>query len=397
MMQLDVAKTLSDDDLSTDSGSFKVPKPKTDKNGTQMARSHHNQDSLKQLITQSERLLGAKQSILFLKDPAQAELAVHWISEKTDISETFLEQVEALAGQICLQTYPLPEPEVLQGEEQLLAIPLYWDKQMIGVWILAGEEDVYFSQTDTRLLNLLAHSITVALENVRLQEIVLVERERLGEAENESRRKLADRLHDGPTQLLSAIIMHLELCALLVDKDSAKLTEELTLAKNLAQQVEHQARTMLFELRPLVLETKGLVAATEAFLERYRNELAGYINFTLKVEPHLSDGIISRQDNQIETALFAIIQEAVNNAVKYAQADQITVYLRESSLGFYTMVSDNGQGFEVDEVMTDYEQRGSLGLLNIRERAELIGGELTLKSIPGRGTYVIVYVPKTTT
>jgi signal transduction histidine kinase len=242
---------------------------------------------------------------------------------------------------------------------------------------------------------LLVNCIAVVLENSRLKEEILVERGRAVEAENQARKKLADGLHDGPTQLLSAILMHLELCTLLVDKDLATLTKELIEAKNLVEQAEHQVRTLLFELRPLILETKGLVAAIQSFLERRQNEVTRQTNFTLKIEPHLPDGAISRLEIQVEAALFAIVQEAVNNAIKYAQATNITVYLKETPINFYVMVADNGEGFKVDEVMMGYEQRNSLGLVNIRERAELIGGELTVKSIPGRGTFIVVCIPRT--
>ena len=90
------------------------------------------------------------------------------------------------------------------------------------------------------------------------------------------------------------------------------------------------------------------------------------------------------------------MQEAVNNALKHAQASTISVQLKETPTALYVMISDDGQGFEVDSVMSNYEQRGSLGMVNMRERATLIGGELMLQSAPGRGTRLTVYVPTAT-
>jgi signal transduction histidine kinase len=162
----------------------------------------------------------------------------------------------------------------------------------------------------------------------------------------------------------------------------------------LADRASHQLRTALFELRPLVLETKGLGAAFETFLERRQKDIGEAPKLTLKVETDNASGDISRQDGKVEATIFAIVQEAVNNAIKYAQASDIVVELKETPSALYAQIKDNGQGFNVDEVMNNYEKRGSLGMVNLRERAELIGGELTMKSVPGHGTRITIFVPK---
>ncbi|MBN1220251.1 MAG: sensor histidine kinase [Anaerolineae bacterium] len=384
-----------DNVFSVDGGLSEAPKLFIPLSGGQTARLRQHNNILKQVINQGENMLGVGQSFLFLKQESQAELAFHWASNETNGSGALRKQAEALARQVTLPAYPLPKPDVVRDGSQLLAVPLYLRRQVIGAWVLVCPQERSPLQVDTGLLNLLVNCIAVVLENFRLKEEILVERGRAVEIENQVRKKLADGLHDGPTQLLSAILMHLELCALLVDKDLATLSKELIETKNIAKQAEHQLRTLLFELRPLILETKGLVAAIQSFLERRQNEVTRQTNFTLKIEPHSPDGAISRLEIQVEAALFAIVQEAVNNAIKYAQATNITVYLKETPSNLCVMVTDNGEGFKIDEVMAGCEQRNSLGLVNIRERAELIGGELTVKSIPGRGTFIVVCLPRT--
>ncbi len=96
----------------------------------------------------------------------------------------------------------------------------------------------------------------------------------------------------------------------------------------------------------------------------------------------------------METTIFAIVQEAVTNALKHAQANNVVVQLKETPTGLCTTIIDDGEGFALDEVMGDYGQRGSLGIVNIRERSESIGGELTLASEPGQGTRITMYVPR---
>ena len=154
-------------------------------------------------------------------------------------------------------------------------------------------------------------------------------------------------------------------------------------------------RTVLFELRPLVLETQGLGAALQVFMDRRQKDIPEQsTKLTLKIETDNPSGDISRQDDKVEATIFAIVQETVNNAIKHAQAENIIVELKETPKAVYTVIKDDGKGFNVNEVMSNYEQRGSLGMVNLQERTQLIGGELTIKSIPDKGTRITIYVPK---
>jgi signal transduction histidine kinase len=232
------------------------------------------------------------------------------------------------------------------------------------------------------------------IENTHLRKTVLVERGRAIEAVDEARKELARGLHDGPTQLVSAIVMHLDYCKLLLEKDPSKLTEEIIAAQELAKQAMYEMRTLLFELRPLALEAQGLEAALQLLLERRQKEVAEGPKLILKTKSAHPNGAISRQDHKVEAAIFAIVQEAVNNALKYAQADNVIVQLEETPTGLRTIIADDGKGFAVDEIVSDYGQRCSLGIVNIQERAELIDSKLTLESAPGQGTCITVDVSK---
>jgi signal transduction histidine kinase len=212
------------------------------------------------------------------------------------------------------------------------------------------------------------------------------EKEKIIDAEGEARKKLARDLHDGPTQSVAAIAMRLNYTKLLLKREPQKVKEELEKLETLARRTTKEIRTMLFTLRPVVLETQGLVAALEQYLKRLEEE-AGLIAHL--ETPDLGD----RLDTEMEGVVFSVIDEAVTNAKKYAQARNIWVRLGFEDDLFVATVEDDGRGFDVAGVLDSYDQRGSLGLINMRERAELVEGTWTIESAIGQGTKVTLIVP----
>jgi signal transduction histidine kinase len=190
--------------------------------------------------------------------------------------------------------------------------------------------------------------------------------------------------------------MRLNFCQMILDKEPALLSKELAQTMALAEQSIQQMRTMLFELRPLVLETEGLESALKVFLERRQQELIQEQKTTLSLQIEADEPArqLSRYDSKVEAAIFAIAQEAVNNALKHAEASKIMVNLRETPVGLYLTITDDGCGFDVDQVMNNYAHQGSLGMMNVQERTEVIGGDLSIKSAPGQGTRIRVYIPR---
>ena len=100
-----------------------------------------------------------------------------------------------------------------------------------------------------------------------------------------------------------------------------------------------------------------------------------------------------RFEPEVESTIFAIVEEAVNNARKYSQADTVSVRMSPYEGVYVTTVRDSGVGFDLKAVESNYDERGSLGLLNMRERAELLGGKLEIETRPGFGTIVTLVVP----
>jgi signal transduction histidine kinase len=279
----------------------------------------------------------------------------------------------------------------------ILCVPLLRQDAVIGVLEVLNKKVGEFTENDANLLSSIASYAAIAIENARLYETLEEQHNRLIEAEQEARKYLARDLHDGPTQLIAAVQMNLDFITKALQNNRADLLfSTVKETQDLTMRASHQMRTLLFELRPLVLQSSGLSAALEVFLERRQKDIQDSqpTKLHLNIETDQPNGEVSRLDEKVETMLFAIIQETVNNAVKHAQAATVMVSLKETAERLIATVTDDGVGFEVETVMREYATRGSLGMINLRERAEAVGGEFTLESTSGAGTRVVVDVPK---
>lgn len=369
------------------------------------------EEVLTRIMHEVETTLNVEAGSLLLTDPATGELVFQIaLGAKADQVKPFrIPKGQGIAGEVALTGKPLIVANVDQDKRHfkqldqttafstrnILCVPLVLYDQIIGALEVINKKAGSFTQFDLDLLSSIASYAAIAIQNARLHENVLAERDRVIEAEEEARKKLARDLHDGPTQIVAGIKMSLDFARMALEKDPSLLPKEITYMQELAERATHQMRTMLFELRPLVLETQGLGAALQVFLERRQKDITEPTpKLRLKVETNQPGGDISRQDGKVEATIFAIVQETVNNAIKHAQAKTIVVELKETSEAIYTVIKDDGKGFDMNVVMNNYEQRGSLGMINLRERTELIGGELTMTSAPGQGTQITLTVPQ---
>jgi signal transduction histidine kinase len=149
---------------------------------------------------------------------------------------------------------------------------------------------------------------------------------------------------------------------------------------------------MLFTLRPLILESQGLGAAIQSMADKMME------TFSQRVVVEIDNRAVEQLEMGKQGVIFYIIEEAVNNARKHAAAEAITVRLRQMDMGLLLLeIQDNGAGFDVKAIAQNYDKRSSssLGMVNLRERAELVNGLLNIESTPGKGTNVQVYIPLT--
>jgi signal transduction histidine kinase len=180
--------------------------------------------------------------------------------------------------------------------------------------------------------------------------------------------------------------MRLNFIRNMIDQDPERAKTELLKVETLTKEMSAEVRNMLFTLRPLVLETQGLGAAVESLLKRYRDTSG--VDMQLAGSEHGS--LLSKQAQGV---VFAIVEEALNNARKYSEATQIEVRFWQEDNLFVASVHDNGVGFDTSSVARNYSTRGSLGMVNMHERAERIDGSLSVESSPQAGTTVTLVVP----
>ncbi|PDV99347.1 GAF domain-containing sensor histidine kinase [Candidatus Chloroploca asiatica] len=271
----------------------------------------------------------------------------------------------------------------------ILCVPMRLKDRTIGAMQLLNTIDGRpFTDQDMQLLTTLAAQAAIAVENARLYQSLKQEHERILTKEADVRHAIARDLHDGPTQSIAAIAMNIEFIKKLFKAMPERLPDELDTLAELVNKTTHDIRTLLFELRPLGLETQGLVKTLEQYVERWRDPSGAETRLRLEAPSNMP-----RLPAEREAAAFIIIQEATTNARKHAHSDIITIYLYMEEDTFVASVRDRGRGFNVASVENSYNIRGSLGLLNMKERARLIGADLRIRSELTRGTTVELRIP----
>jgi signal transduction histidine kinase len=274
----------------------------------------------------------------------------------------------------------------------VMCAPLIVREKIIGVIeVLNKLDSSSFNPNDMALLLMLAAQAAIAIENAQLYSDLKEERDRLIAKEEEVRRDLARDLHDGPAQVVAGIVMKIDFIKKALEKEPSLVGPKLDEVEKIAQQVTKDIRTMMFGLRPLMLETQGLVKTLEAYVEKLQSD---------SWESHLIvEGFGDDEENpvrlplNVESTVFIIIQEAINNIRKHAQPNNVWIELQRGSQETIVMVRDDGKGFDSRAITEGYEERTSFGLLNMRERARLINATYDLQSQPGKGTTVMLTIP----
>lgn len=275
----------------------------------------------------------------------------------------------------------------MQAARSVLCIPLRAGFDNYGVLVYASEFPNAFTEEHTDLLQAIGIQATIALQNAVLYRNLVEEKERIVEVDEDARKKLARDLHDGPTQNISAIAMRMSYIYRLLERTPEDVPVELKKVEELARRTTKEIRHMLFTLRPLVLESQGLEAALKQLAEKV------YETHSQAVSVRVDHQVGQVLDGQAQGVIFYIVEEAVGNARKHAEAELISVDISHRRDVVVVEVSDNGVGFDTGAVDANYDQRGSLGMVNMRERTELLEGSLRIESAEGRGTTITVLVP----
>lgn len=282
----------------------------------------------------------------------------------------------------------------LRGEEfvSMASVPITTGAgHLVGVFNVHTRTRREFTDADVELLRSVAALVAGAIENARLHRR-LAEREealerfaeRMVELQESERRRLAGDVHDGISQRIVGLSFHLSAAADAVAGSPEFAAEQIHSAQFLADEALEETRLAIAGLRPPVLDDLGLAASLESLVRSIPSE-----EVTVHVEADPCE-----LPEHLETAIYRIAQEALQNIVKHAGASGALLRLRETDLGVVLGVSDDGQGFDVSTLPSGGGRPVGYGLSGMHERAELVGAHLHIDTAPGTGTRLTLTVPR---
>ncbi|WP_132767933.1 sensor histidine kinase [Tepidibacillus fermentans] len=199
------------------------------------------------------------------------------------------------------------------------------------------------------------------------------------QAQEEERKRVAREIHDGPAQSMANVVLRTEIAErFLHHQQMDQAMQELRDLKDMVRQSLADVRKIIFDLRPMALDDLGLFPT----LRKYTQELAARENFNLELK---LTGRERRLPSMMEVAIFRLIQEALNNVVKHANASNVSVHVDLQDNLIKVMVKDDGVGFSEDRLN---RERDHFGLMGMKERVQLLEGKMDIQSEKNKGTTV---------
>ena len=271
--------------------------------------------------------------------------------------------------------WPRAHPDM----RSFLGVPIVARGAVIAAFYLTDKEGAdAFSAEDERLIEMLAAHAAVAIENARLlersRELSIVE----------ERNRLARELHDSVSQKLFGLVLSAEAASTLLGRDDGAASEQVARLGELAQEALAELRELIFELRPPSLEEEGLAAVLRKQVDMLRRVHGR------DIELRIAGGAKCAPESEAE--VLRVAQEALNNALRHAEAERIELRIEYGSRGrLIVTVADDGVGFDPEAPGVRSRR---LGLTSMEERARALGGTLAVVSRPGEGTTVTLEVPR---
>ena len=228
----------------------------------------------------------------------------------------------------------------------------------------------------------LAEAFNMVLE--ALDEASRLRASQIIQAQEQERQRIARELHDETSQVLTSLLISLTLLEESVETQEAR--ERIADTRALAHSTLRAIRNLSIDLRPSALDDLGLLPALRWYVKEYQKKCS------IDVEFHAS-GFKERLPAEMETALYRIVQECLTNTAKHANANRVTITLKEETNRVYARITDDGQGFDYEALLKTPGQERGLGLAGMNERAVLLDGTLNIHSTPERGTIIEVSIP----
>jgi two-component system sensor histidine kinase DegS len=275
-----------------------------------------------------------------------------------------------------------------QHEKQLRNRRDDLERRLLGLQEIIERSESLVSQITVVLnyLNRDLRQVGVLLEDAQQKQDFGL---RIIEAQEEERKRVSREIHDGPAQMLANVMMRSELIERVYRERGAE--EGFKEIRNLRQNVRnalYEVRRIIYDLRPMALDDLGLIPT----LKKYMNTIEEYNGNTKIHFESLGCLEDQRLSSRFEVALFRLAQEAVTNALKHAEATEITVKVEVTKETITMLIKDNGKGFDVNE-FKKIKDKKSFGLIGMKERLDLLDGKMTINSKIGLGTFIMIQVP----
>lgn len=286
---------------------------------------------------------------------------------------------------------PRLSPGVIEAEGLAChaSVPLVARDRVMGVMNVASADAREFTPEEVALLDSVGRQIGVAVENARLWEEVKEKEvlrsqflEKIIAAQEAERKRLARELHDEASQTLTALslgLRTLQEAKGLTLKENQLVETLKSLTTGLMSELHHLA----VQLRPSALDRVGFVGA----LEQYMHEVHQHYGLDIQFETEKMDGLVL--STEIETCLYRILQEAITNVARHAQATRVAVLVQARDGNVVATVEDDGKGFDPDHAA----KKGRLGLFGMQERAAMLNGSVSVESAEGAGTTIFIQIP----
>jgi signal transduction histidine kinase len=280
-----------------------------------------------------------------------------------------------------------------EGLRSFTSVPLISRGELVGSLNLVLNSPGGLAPEYVDIAREVADSVAVAIQNAQLLEQVRAGRERLQtlsrrlmEVQEVERRHIARELHDEIGQALTVMKINLQAVQRLLDTPA--LTPYLEESIRTVERTLQQVRNLSLDLRPSLLDDLGLVPALRWYVDRQAQGAGFSAQFA-------ADPLEKRLHPDLEIVCFRIVQEALTNVTRHAQAQRVRVELRQREDELQLIICDDGVGFDVQAALNRAAHGASMGLLGLEERALLVGGQIEIESAPGRGTEIRACFPLT--
>jgi PAS domain S-box-containing protein len=285
------------------------------------------------------------------------------------------------------------------GVKSILVAPIQSRNRTIGTVSCVSLDLGVFSDEDERLITILASQAAMAIENAQLfdsqrraRTVAEHQRERLREltqrivtTQEEERLRISRELHDEAGQALTSLKISLDLIRVGLPPEQEALRARLASVASLADETMETLRTLAHDLRPPGLDAFGLNVALEGLCYDFSTRTELEVVYRGLELPELS--------TTVALSIYRLVQEALTNIAKHAAASRVAITVTREDEQLCVEVADNGQGFVQDVDTERPRRRGGIGLVSMRERAELLGGTLEIDTSPGQGTRLTARVP----